>query len=66
MDIAPTVLYAMGEPVPRDMDGRVVQSLFEESFARDNEVRISEAGGDGRGGQDGSYTDADEQVIAER
>jgi len=66
VDIAPTVLYAMKEPVPRDMDGRVVQGIFEESFSRENEVRLSDAGGFGSGGQDGGYSSEDEQVIAER
>jgi predicted AlkP superfamily phosphohydrolase/phosphomutase len=66
VDIAPTLLYAMKEPVPRDMDGRVVQELFEESFLRENEVRLSEAGGDGTGGQDEGYSDQDEEVIAKR
>lgn len=66
VDIAPTVLYAMKEPVPRDMDGRVAEGIFEESFSRENEVRISEAGDNGAGGQDGGYTNEDEEVIAKR
>jgi predicted AlkP superfamily phosphohydrolase/phosphomutase len=28
-DIAPTLLYALGEPVPRHMDGRVLTEVFE-------------------------------------
>jgi len=28
VDIAPTVLYAMGLPIPRDMDGRVIKKVF--------------------------------------
>lgn len=66
VDIAPTVLYAMKEPVPRDMDGRVVQEIFQESFSRENEVRFSEPGGDGSRGQDEGYSDEDQEVIAER
>ena len=66
VDIAPTVLYAMKEPVPRDMDGRVVQELFEEPYVRENEVRRSDASGNGSGGQDAGYSDKDETVIAER
>jgi predicted AlkP superfamily phosphohydrolase/phosphomutase len=65
VDIAPTVLYGMKEPVPRDMDGRVVQELFEESFSRENEVRLSDASGDGSG-QDEGYSAKDEEVIAQR
>jgi predicted AlkP superfamily phosphohydrolase/phosphomutase len=29
VDLAPTILYAMGIPVPRDMDGKVLTDLFE-------------------------------------
>lgn len=28
VDIAPTVLYALGQPIPADMDGRVLHELF--------------------------------------
>ncbi|NLS78701.1 MAG: hypothetical protein GXY76_15720 [Chloroflexi bacterium] len=31
-DVAPTVLHAMGLPVPADMDGRVIASALEESY----------------------------------
>lgn len=66
VDIAPTVLYAMQECVPRDMDGRVVAQIFEESYTRENAVRFSEATGSGPGGRDAGYSDEDEEVIAER
>jgi hypothetical protein len=66
VDIAPTVLYAIKEPVPRDMDGRVVQEIFEESFSRENEVRFSEASGDRSRGHDEGYSDRDEAAIVER
>lgn len=32
-DMAPTILYAMGLPVPDDMDGRVLLDIFEQEFA---------------------------------
>jgi predicted AlkP superfamily phosphohydrolase/phosphomutase len=31
-DIAPTVLALLGLPIPRDMEGRVLEALFEPSF----------------------------------
>ncbi|OGL44895.1 MAG: hypothetical protein A2W05_06475 [Candidatus Schekmanbacteria bacterium RBG_16_38_10] len=37
-DMAPTILYAMGLPVPDDMDGKVMLDTFEESFTRQNTV----------------------------
>jgi len=30
IDLAPTILYAMGIPVPSYMDGRVLKEIFEE------------------------------------
>jgi arylsulfatase A-like enzyme len=66
VDIAPTVLYAMKEPVPQDMDGRVVREIFEESFLREHEVRIVDAN-DGASGRTGDgYTDREEEIIAAR
>lgn len=66
IDIAPTVLYAMREAVPRDMDGRVLSHLFEESFTAGHDVEYSEEGDPGAGSSDASYSDEEEQAIAER
>jgi predicted AlkP superfamily phosphohydrolase/phosphomutase len=41
IDMAPTILYTMGLPVPEDMDGRVLTECFEETFTEGNPVRIS-------------------------
>lgn len=42
IDIAPTILYTMGEPIPKDMDGKVLSNVFEESFFRDNPIQYKE------------------------
>jgi predicted AlkP superfamily phosphohydrolase/phosphomutase len=34
LDVAPTLLYALGLPVARDMEGRVLSGLFEDDFVR--------------------------------
>ncbi len=39
MDFAPTILYLMGQPVPRDMDGRVLLEIIDEDFKANNTVR---------------------------
>lgn len=39
MDLAPTLLYLMGQPVPKDMDGKVLLDIIEDSFIKDNPVR---------------------------
>jgi hypothetical protein len=38
LDVAPTILYLMGLPVARDMEGRVLTEVLEPAFARDNPV----------------------------
>jgi hypothetical protein len=38
LDVAPTLLYLMGLPVPRDMEGRVLTEILDEDFARENPV----------------------------
>lgn len=34
LDVAPTILYLMGLPVARDMEGRVLTEILDEDFAR--------------------------------
>lgn len=34
IDVAPTVLYALGMSIPSDMDGKTLSGLFEDSYAR--------------------------------
>ena len=38
LDVAPTLLYLSGLPVGRDMEGRVLAEMVEESFARAHPV----------------------------
>lgn len=38
IDIAPTILYLMGLPIPEDMDGRVITELFEESYSKNHAI----------------------------
>ncbi len=38
LDLAPTLLYLMGLPVPRDMEGRVLSELVDARYASDNPV----------------------------
>ncbi len=38
MDLTPTLLYLAGVEVPRDLDGRVLEELFEDGFLRDHPI----------------------------
>jgi predicted AlkP superfamily phosphohydrolase/phosphomutase len=42
-DMAPTILYAMGLPVTKSMDGKVMLDIFNESFVARQPVRESQA-----------------------
>ena len=67
MDVAPTVLYTMGLPVPDDMDGVVFQDAFEDSFKEARPIRYTAAeSGETRNGQDYQYTPDDEDEIHKR
>ena len=38
MDIAPTILYLLGQPIPQDMDGKVLLDMIDEDFKSNNPV----------------------------
>jgi predicted AlkP superfamily phosphohydrolase/phosphomutase len=40
LDLTPTILYALGFPVARDMDGNVMTDIFDARFLRSNPVRF--------------------------
>lgn len=42
IDLAPTILYRMGLPVPENMDGRVLTEMFEPAFVHATPVRQAE------------------------
>lgn len=38
MDLAPTILYALGVPLPEDMDGQILFDIFTPEFTARHEV----------------------------
>ncbi len=42
MDITPTVLHYLGFPVAKDMDGKVIQTIFEDQFRQAHPIRYIE------------------------
>ena len=43
LDVAPTVLHALGEPVPLDMDGKVGASSFDAAWLEAHPPRYVDA-----------------------
>ena len=65
IDMAPTILYLMGQPVPEDMDGRVLEELFEPAFIAANRVQVG--GGQGLDAEQGAqYSDEEAAIVEER
>jgi predicted AlkP superfamily phosphohydrolase/phosphomutase len=65
MDLAPTILYAMGVPIPSDMDGRLLAEAFTPEFLSKVEVQYTDELSDRPTGED-EYSTADEEEIRER
>jgi arylsulfatase A-like enzyme len=64
-DLAPTVLYALGRPIPSDMDGKVLLGAFTEAFVAAHPVeRIETAGAAAREAH--QYSEEEQKVIEER
>lgn len=69
IDLAPTILHLLGEPIPPGMDGRVLTQALQEDFAP---IPVSVTGGDASPHDaDGDFqtdelTAADEEVIIQR
>lgn len=66
LDVAPTLLYSLGEPVPQNMDGRVLADIFHPDFCAEYEPQIGAAREVSvREGQD-VYSEEEDAVIRER
>jgi predicted AlkP superfamily phosphohydrolase/phosphomutase len=65
IDLAPTVLAALGVPVPDDMDGQVLSEAFEDGYFRERPIRYTAARPTERGEQL-ELTPEQEETIKER
>lgn len=65
VDIAPTVLHALGAPAARDMEGVVLTALFDEEWLAEHPVRYVESYGTRLVEGDAIPTEADDQIREE-
>jgi predicted AlkP superfamily phosphohydrolase/phosphomutase len=65
MDVAPTVLYAMGLPIPGDMDGRAILDAFHPSHVESHPPEFSDGPVQGSGADYG-LSPEDEQAMRDK
>lgn len=66
LDIAPTVLYIAGQPIPKAMDGKVLLEAFCESFRAENPVEYIDAVQRTRSEEEFSFSTEESLEIQER
>jgi predicted AlkP superfamily phosphohydrolase/phosphomutase len=62
-DLAPTILYLMGVPVPREMDGVALLDVFTEDFLREHQLIFSDLEGIAATPSVGCYTEEEEKDL---
>jgi predicted AlkP superfamily phosphohydrolase/phosphomutase len=64
-DLAPTILHLMGQPVPSNMDGRVLSQALAPTFVDTHPVHFTDAEG-GEGDEELALSDEETAEIEER
>ena len=65
-DVAPTILYLMGEPIPDDMDGRVLIEAIDPDYLTANPIEFTAAEGSPKDPDLVAYDDHEHQTVQER
>jgi len=65
-DCVPTILYAMQQPIPSDVDGRVLSEIFEPEVLSACQPRFTEPVEWGEGDRPQGYTEEDERQVCDR
>ncbi len=65
-DLAPTILWMLGVPVPEDMDGRVLSEAFDDAFVAAHPLERSAGDGTGAASAPREYDEAEEAEVMQR
>ena len=57
-DLAPTILYLLGQPIPREMDGRILLDVFTDEFRQQHTVTYADT--------DDTFVKEGDQVYSEQ
>jgi hypothetical protein len=67
VDVAPTLLYLLDQPVPSDMDGKVLEDAISPEYLAEHPIRTIEpddSAGEGTG--ESEYTEEEAKQVEER
>ena len=65
-DITPTMLYRMGIPIPDDMDGKVLDDIFEPDFLNKHEKKFAHVVDDDTGSKSSGYTEEEKAAVRDK
>ena len=66
VDVAPTVLYLLGYPIPADMDGEVIQQAFHPNFLDAHPIQIGPPVNVIKVGEQEEINESEDQALLER
>ena len=66
LDLAPTILYLFDQPVPEDMDGKVLEAIVSEEFLAAHPLKYGKASKEDEISLTVSYSSEEEEDIKER